>query len=987
MSTSQSLPADPPGSAEFGRLPESLRELIERPKRLSALRLWKTLEDWEKKAALKACHKDRHARELLVGHVAEVRHLRKKTVQGWDEEKLVGFSLRVTPNRALAYELLLALHKGGRGEMLGAFFDAIGLPHRDGDPEPGYADLHYEESQVQAAADQLAHDHGLRRAVVFFLFAAILEEVYAEHLIAWLARRSSDTAAADTPPGADESVQTGTLPDSVGAAEAVHAPEVPRVAEPSEAGVAGAEGDRDEVAPPEAPPRTRAAEPDEVEVAGEEAHEGAREDESDPVRQRSLTTLDYLLEEAMVAAKQGIEGCLDEDQIDDAVDEFVSLNGKRPHSCFHLGFRDVLFKGRASPDLPVPGSEQSRWYWAGAIAAWEKSESWDEIARAHDQHAHVRALGDGGDFAAERAAPLVVGALRHEGREAEVPNFVQVAALERSRTLFDETLEVGTKLLHDGEDGPARAVFRRLMRAVRRLEKEGEAPATPRFLDVRRRFAHALQRANEHDRARRNLEHLLEFDPDPDHQAMVHADLGLLASGFNRLADILLPRDADALPDMEDRLNEGRDHYVNSAAQDVPYAAHGHYCLGVTALARAAGAKTHDEAESRYATAESHLRRARNRFGSRRGSYGEELVERTNLYFGIAAAAQIKSAADGARAARVIVGALRAGAALPSYLIRPVVAALDVTAAAEDLSSLAEVLLDAQGSEALDALSRSESIVRECAPVLEALSARAERRGGSRAAAADYRLCLPGYLRASRREAAEGVLDRLETLAVSGFGRAEFEELLSREPDGAGLPWTSDEAVVARARCLEAANKLDDAMSLLQPLFHEYATLERLDEAAGVLERMKGYGLPSEYLKIETDRMTALRRQERTRPDRGQTSTERPSSRVRILVVGGDERQAKGERVLHDMLRRRDPTVVATLIHPGWDSNWSVAWRDVRGKLPGHDAVVLMRFMRTQLGRQIRKHCSVPWRFCWSGGRTAMVNAIMEAAEAARGSG
>ena len=994
MSPSHPGPSrDGPDLDEFRRLPSRIRALIEEPKRLSALNLWRTLEDREKTIALRGCFRDRGTREILVERVAEARHFRKKTVQRWSEEKLVETSRRVTPNLALAFELLLTLHMDGRREMLGTFYDQIGLPHDDGDPDPGAAAQPFDEGPVHAAADRLAREHGLRRTVVFFLFAAVLGHPYADHLIGWMALRSSAKSVGEDPgpvdPPAEETrdeTDPGLAPETADLSETAPAFDA---ADAPGADVDGGAGEAD--APVSDAPAPQPPQPVEEAAVGDEALDEAEDDdeaehEGDAAPHGSFTTLDDLLVRAMVDSKQGIEGCLDEDEIDDAVDEFVSLNGRRPHSCYHLGFRDVLFKGGASPHLPVPGNEQSRWYWAGAIAAWERSESWTEIATAYDDREHVRALGDGRDFATEEAAHHVVHALRAEGRAAEVRNFARVPALVRSPALFEAVLNVGTELLYDGEEGAARAVLRELKGAVKKLEREGEAPASRRFLNVRRRHAHCLQRANEHDRARRSLASLIELESDSNHQAMVYADLGLLESRFNTLADVSLPRGAGELPDLIDRLEEGREQFQRAVRNDVHYAAHGHYCLGVAALAKAAHEARDDAAEARFIDAERHLLRARNRFGSRRDSYGEELVERTNLYFGIAVGARITSAGDAAHAARIIVAAAKAGARFPSYLIGPLVAALEVSAA-EKLEPLAEALLATGDGEALDALSRSDGVARRCAAVPDALRERAQRRGRSKAAAADYRVCLDGYIGSRRREDAEAVLDRLEALAVHGIGVTEFEELLAREGEGE-LPWAPEEASIAQARCCEAVGKLDDAVTMLRPLFHQYATDGNLDDAVGVLERMSLYGLPAEYLERERNRARALRKEAHVRADADVSPAgERPSKPVCILFVGGDERQAKDESAVHELLHQRDPSVKATFIHPGWDGNWNIEWQKVRRALPEHDAVVLMRFMRTQLGRQIRKHCDKPWRFCWARGRSGMTNAIIEAAEAARGTG
>ena len=95
--------------------------------------------------------------------------------------------------------------------------------------------------------------------------------------------------------------------------------------------------------------------------------------------------------------------------------------------------------------------------------------------------------------------------------------------------------------------------------------------------------------------------------------------------------------------------------------------------------------------------------------------------------------------------------------------------------------------------------------------------------------------------------------------------------------------WDRDDATIARARCLEARGKYLDAVHVLQDLFHRLATQEReagLDDAEGVLERIRGYGIdPSSYSNL-TDRYDALTAQEsEAAPSpRGRATTDRESS-------------------------------------------------------------------------------------------------------------
>lgn len=911
-----------PDSVDLRRLPSSLLSLVRAPKRLSALRLWKALESHEQAAVLKGHIRHQANRTRLVRIVAGERNFREATVRRWDNDKIVKWALPLRLPNALARDLLHEMHVERRSEMLAHFLNALQIPNEDGipkrDDETGeFSQRDFKEEDVFEATEDLVREHGLRRAIVYFLTLDILGAPFTDHLWSWM-KRSLERASADA---TDEPAAT---------------------------------------------------EPDD-----EDLYEEAADEESDPGRHRSFTTLDRLLVHAIVDSKQEVVESLSADEVDDAVDEFVNLNGRRQHSYFHLGFRDILFSGTPREEIPATNRKRARWYWAGAILAWARSSCWPEITAIYDKHAEVRRLGDGTDFATEEAARQVVHALRQCGRADEVAGFGKVRGILKSPALFREMLDVGTELLRRGEVGQARTIFDRLMDVVRAREREGQAPALPPFLVVRRRHAHCLQRTLEHDQARRQLENLLDLDSNLNHRAMVHADLGLLAGRFNGLEEVWLPRDTAELADLVDRLREGRDHFRRSVENNVPYAAHGHYCLGVLTL----GENVLKPRETSYREGADHLLRAHSRFGGQPKDYGEPLVARASLYLGIAQAASADSAGTLSHAANVMEWALQNGAALPPYLVGVAVEGLDLGAGAEELTRFARALLSTGDDAALSALSKSAVAVEGCEEVRDGLRQRAQRLGRSEAAARDLRACLAGYLKVGRTAEAQEVLDKLEALAARGIGSQEFEALLSRKRFQPA--WEPDEASIAHARCLENRGRYLEALQVLQPLVHQFAGDGKLDDAEGLLDRVRSYGLSGDHYADAAARVAALVEQsQRYEQDRvpGDKKAVKP---VKILFVGGDERQAKAGSAVRNQLRQRAPHIDVTFIHPGWSGNWSRHLDKVRRELPNHDAVVVMRFIRTELGKQVRKRCDKPWRSCWASGTQGMADSIVAAAEAA----
>jgi len=392
------------------------------------------------------------------------------------------------------------------------------------------------------------------------------------------------------------------------------------------------------------------------------------------------------------------------------------------------------------------------------------------------------------------------------------------------------------------------------------------------------------------------------------------------------------------------------------------------------------GEKVRTRGSGDYGVAETHLMRAQGQFRRRARNYGDALVARTDLYFGIARVAHAQSAGDLSHGTRVMVRAVESGASLPLYLVDPVVEGLDL-GTGSDLSDFARVLLDKQGNAALDALAKSDTAVDKCPEIADGLWERAQRQGATEAAAKDFRACLASYLKAGKREKAADVLDRLQALAMQRIGLDAFLLLLSdksRYEPG----WTSEEAQIALAQCYELDGNYERALGHLRPLVHQFAADGDVDDARGLLDRISAYGLSTDYYDPELRRVEALEEQAAADlPDAADEVAKGPRPSISVLFVGGDERQKKKDAAVLGEVRQLAPHVRVTFIRPGWSGNWRNHLASVQAALRDHDVLVLMPFVRTELGKHIRRHCDKPWRSCWASGQKGMAAAILSAAK------
>jgi hypothetical protein len=108
---------------------------------------------------------------------------------------------------------------------------------------------------------------------------------------------------------------------------------------------------------------------------------------------------------------------------------------------------------------------------------------------------------------------------------------------------------------------------------------------------------------------------------------------------------------------------------------------------------------------------------------------------------------------------------------------------------------------------------------------------------------------------------------------------------------------------------------------------------------------------------------------------------------VQVLFVGGNETQEAYRDLIDDALRQRYGNRVAvTWEFPGWSPNWKPVTDRVEAALPEAHALVIMQFVRTNLGRHLRRMCDdhqVPWIPCTGHGRGSIERSLHRAVRVA----
>jgi hypothetical protein len=100
---------------------------------------------------------------------------------------------------------------------------------------------------------------------------------------------------------------------------------------------------------------------------------------------------------------------------------------------------------------------------------------------------------------------------------------------------------------------------------------------------------------------------------------------------------------------------------------------------------------------------------------------------------------------------------------------------------------------------------------------------------------------------------------------------------------------------------------------------------------------------------------------------------------VRVIFVGGNEIQAQYHAEIE---RALPPRVSVQWFTTGWSARWGPEAERIEAAYARADAVVLMQFTRTQLGRRLRRtagEAGLPWIPCTGHGRDSLRRAILRA--------
>jgi hypothetical protein len=719
--------------------------------------------------------------------------------------------------------------------------------------------------------------------------------------------------------------------------------------------------------------RSSGAAPDPVETLspagpGEEAEAEPEEHDDGPEADvRLFSSLDTVLIRHVVATFTETIGALPVEELRQLVDEVVKLNVDRHASFFHLGFLDAL-DDDFSPPLPEPGMNEHRrrWLHFGRLSGLARREGRQQLAALAISGPELTGTIVGHPrMGSSVTAPVVDALLADHPQHA-----AQLLGQRLSRDLFS------------GWEGCVRRAHHRARellvdRRVREAESLWTALAlfdapTQRHLDIDAawRLVTCARARDDFPEARRRLADLdAEADLGDEDRALLASEHGLIEAEIPHIRVVTLGHTEAHRANLRARLQRGRAHFEKALSIDAQQwrAA---LCLGVLL---ALEDDDHERAAGLLDIARSHLAQ---------DPLASSLEQRLEIQFR-AALERLRTLQEGTdgRAFKDVRHTVRAPEWTPPAGDIAEVLDLLVLHGSRHAAQLLTVALEHVPAHRLagDTLRLLDEDAVDQEHVLDA----ALRLGRSGKVAPATRLELLTRVVDREGAAADRTLEALDVLdELLRHGDAEVDRAyagwLARSSTASEL-YGAIGTRVLRGQVHERLGEREVGRSLVEEAVYRSAAADRGAEVAYGLEE-----LLARHRELDADgtRSDELMRELGPGPVADVAALDEP---VRVLFVGGDERQARHQQGVEQHLRERFGAQVAvTWIHPGWSSNWAAHADRAEATYDEVDAMVLMPFVRTNLGRRLRRSVGehgLPWVACTGPGRDRIARSLSYAVE------
>jgi hypothetical protein len=726
----------------------------------------------------------------------------------------------------------------------------------------------------------------------------------------------------------------------------------------------------DRIALPAAVPPAEAADDEACEAEAEPEDETPQEPEADPTL---FTALDNLLIRTIVRSIMGSALAPERGELKRVVLEFVTLNTDRVSSYHHLGLLGALYDDPPMPPVAGMNAERWRWFRFGRLLGF---------VRRGSAFALLAAVRERVDVTEELLADRVMGRdLFGPILRAVLPEDPALAArwlttahpavVAWDLSILALAQQQARQLLAEGR--PTEAVL--LLDAIEPWSDDddspGEAPWAPMWVEVRCDLVACRRAANDFAGATALLEGLDDETMEPQSTPLVAVERGLVAGRFGHLSHVQFPRSEDERLSMAERLGAGRDHFAAALAVDPgnPVAA---FCLGVLALV-----------EGELRDAASLLERVEAAAGAH--PVLASFVPAIRFHRGLAALQMLQPGVDGP-ALKAVSDAIADGYVPPTRELTDVCIALQAVGSVHSGTFAARAVGLAAEPTAL------VPIVSELARALDPHAVDAARTLGrdDRLTAAARFECLSAGLSGAAllgcRPLVEDLADGLDDLVAGACDDAldKAWELLLAGDGHLRAVLGATAAELARVPILRRLGNEEAARVVLEKLFWRALNGDlapyQPDDLLALLDEA---GADDEVMGRFTARLDCGSSAGPARTGRV-TDPLAVATPVRLVFVGGNPTQHQWRAGIDAELAARSGGRVKVMWSEGFSPDWSKILRRAKADLATAHALVLMPYVRTNLGRHLRREVSereLPWIPCTGKGRDSLVRAIERAVE------
>ena len=720
-----------------------------------------------------------------------------------------------------------------------------------------------------------------------------------------------------------------------------------------------------------------------------------------------FTTLDNVLIRTIMSSLNRVEGVLNFDELDDLVGELAELNDSRERSWFHRGFVDSLLQRELQAVKSGDNVSRRTWYVTGHLVASMRPlpESNRPALIKALAPKDVELLKDPTNEAAAQFLSLLLKPLLEQGEIEEANAWIAAHGEKRFKGIVKIVREWARSALFETEidPGKVRSVLDTTGKFFKydirnsRLNMENINPASLHRLDCEIRYLRAISFRMEGQLkpADNEFKYLMAKEESPSRQKDLWVQRALVKIGIRRLGHLHIPPDKEERKTFVKGILSAKEWLEKAVEGDNPSP----IALVLMALPEVVSPQKNEEASK----ARDRLNRAIDimqppgvqLWESGEGSLGEEthLLTRARFYSTLLDLRTLDAVqAEGKSSVTRLQELFQDDKFPPDLEIEAVQHALLIDA--PGVAELAASTLNRHGHEALkeldivDASKKSKHFRASLIDMLEDSAWQQKLTPSERWNA--WKSLLQGCTLSNVRypKHAEHALDSLQTLAHESSKLSDaFVRLLRDSKDELWTPtWQEEDRDDALYDCFMRLDDISQAVIVLVKMTHREITKRRWQEVHNLLELLKRHDSEGNIWQNLKDRWDAEYTEDDDIPNLVE-SGQRDTREISIVFVGGNETQQRYVATLSEKLADEDPYVSVSYHFTDWSSNWPKTVGKISNELENADAMVLMRFMRTGLGRRLRpladKHGKF-WTPCTGHGRDSMKRSILEAASIVR---